>query len=48
MIQTPVYFQFHRVITIKRTLVENKLRLNNNRYEMDFADLEESLKKALR
>ncbi len=49
LIQTPVYFQFHRVITLsKRTLVENKLRLNNNRYEMDFADLEEKFKEGVK
>lgn len=41
LIQTPVYFQFHRVITLSnRTLVENKLRLENGRYEIDFVDLE--------
>lgn len=49
LIQTPVYFQFQRVVTLsKRILVENKLRIENNRYEMDFEDLEEKFKNGVK
>ncbi|MGB0507840.1 MAG: MalY/PatB family protein, partial [Pikeienuella sp.] len=41
IVQPPVFFDFFDIIKEnKRTLVENPLRLNNGRYEMDFAGLE--------
>lgn len=44
VIQTPVYPPFYRAVRDNgRTLVENPLRLENGRYEMDFDDLEEKL-----
>ncbi|MGN1002809.1 MAG: aminotransferase class I/II-fold pyridoxal phosphate-dependent enzyme, partial [Oscillospiraceae bacterium] len=42
IIQTPVYDPFgHQVLANGRVLVENPLRRAADRYEMDFADLEE-------
>ena len=44
VIQPPVYPPFFRAVRENgRTLVENPLRLENGRYEMDFDDLEEKL-----
>lgn len=41
LIQTPVYGPFYNVITKnRREIVENPLRFNKHRYEMDFDDLE--------
>lgn len=45
LIQTPVYAPFFNMINQnQRTLIENPLVLQNNRYVMDFEDLEEKLK----
>lgn len=45
LIQTPVYAPFFSMINQnQRTLIENPLVLQNNRYMMDFEDLEEKLK----
>jgi len=47
IVQPPVYFPFFSAIeNNKRTLVENPLVLKNNRYCIDFKDLEEKLKDA--
>lgn len=47
IIQTPVYPPFFdAVLHNGRTLIENPLRINGNRYEIDFVDLEEKLKVA--
>lgn len=44
MIQPPVYFPFFEGIKKNdRTLVENKLKLKNGRYEVDFEDFENQL-----
>lgn len=44
VIQPPVYPPFYGTVKGNgRTLVESPLRLENGRYEMDFADLEEKL-----
>ncbi len=44
VIQPPVYPPFFRAVRDNgRTLVENPLRLEGGRYEMDFSDLEEKL-----
>lgn len=41
LIQTPVYHPFRNVIvSLGRTVVENPLKYENGRYEMDFDDLE--------
>jgi cysteine-S-conjugate beta-lyase len=45
IIQPPVYHPFHKVInTSNRIVVENRLIVVNNRYTMDFDDLERILK----
>lgn len=47
IVQPPVYFPFFSAIdNNKRSLVENPLVLKNNRYCIDFKDLEEKLKDA--
>ena len=47
VIQTPVYFPFFSAIENNdRVQVENQLQLKNNRYFIDFEDLEEKLKGA--
>jgi cysteine-S-conjugate beta-lyase len=47
IVQPPVYFPFFSAIeNNKRTLVENPLSLKNNRYCIDFHDLEDKLKDA--
>lgn len=44
LIQTPVYYPFYKVINNNnRLLVENPLKFNGSKYEMDFADLEQKL-----
>ncbi len=44
MIQTPVYHQFAKVIQENgRNVFTNSLKLENNRYVMDFEDLEQKL-----
>ncbi|HLO59679.1 MAG TPA: PatB family C-S lyase [Bacteroidales bacterium] len=49
IIQPPVYFPFFSVIRNQnRLLVENPLRLENGRYEMDFDDLESKIGKNTR
>ena len=41
MIQTPVYGPFYNVVNSNdRTLVTNRLTLNDNRFEIDFEDFE--------
>lgn len=41
IVQPPVYFPFFSAVTATgRRLIENPLRLNNGRYEIDFAHLE--------
>lgn len=45
LVQPPVYYPFHEVVRDNdRKLVENKLLCKNGRYEMDFADLAQSLR----
>lgn len=47
IVQPPVYFPFFSAIeNNNRTMVENPLVLKNNRYSIDFKDLEEKLKDA--
>lgn len=47
IVQPPVYFPFFSAVTNNnRELVENPLKLNDKRYEIDFKDLEEKLKDA--
>jgi cysteine-S-conjugate beta-lyase len=47
IVQPPVYFPFFSAVkNTGRTLVENKLILQNNRYTIDFEALEESAKQA--
>lgn len=47
VIQTPVYPPFYRVINNNnRTLITNPLTIKDNRYCIDFADLEKKLKTA--
>lgn len=47
MVQPPVYFPFFEAIqTNQRQLIENRLCLNNGRYEIDFQDLEKKAKNA--
>ncbi len=47
IIQPPVYFPFFSAIeNNNRTLIENPLVLKNNRYSIDFHDLEDKLKDA--
>jgi cystathionine beta-lyase len=47
IIQRPVYYPFtDKIINNGRNVVNNPLKLENNRYEMDFEDLEEKLKAA--
>jgi cystathionine beta-lyase len=49
MIQPPVYFPFfHAVKKNNRTLVENKLVLNNGRLEIDFQDFEKQLQNGVK
>ncbi|MFC2342060.1 MAG: MalY/PatB family protein, partial [Selenomonas artemidis] len=44
LIQQPVYYPFANVIRDNgRTLVDNPLRLENGRYEIDFADFEQKI-----
>lgn len=44
LIQTPVYHQFAKVIRENgRNVITNSLKLENNRYIMDFEDLEQKL-----
>ena len=45
MVQTPVYHQFFKLIeSAGRKVIQNKLKLVNGRYEMDFEDLERKFK----
>ncbi len=45
LIQTPVYYPFARSITLNgRSVADNPLKIVNNRYEMDFDDLEKKVK----
>src|SRR5690625_3020848 len=49
MIQTPVYPPFHDSIkNNQRKTVENPLILNNNKYEIDFHDMEEKMKNGVK
>jgi cystathionine beta-lyase len=49
MIQPPVYFPFFEGIRKNnRTLVENRLILDNGRYQIDFEDFENQLKKGVK
>lgn len=49
MIQTPVYPPFHDSIkNNQREIVENPLILNNNKYEIDFHDMEEKIKNGVK
>ncbi|WP_407271916.1 MalY/PatB family protein [Radiobacillus sp. PE A8.2] len=49
LIQTPVYPPFYQVIEKHdRKLVKNPLKLVNNRYEIDFDDFEEKLKRGVK
>lgn len=46
IVQPPVYHPFYYVVkNQERVVVTNPLKLNGDRYEMDFEDLEEKLKK---
>ncbi|MDF9842257.1 MULTISPECIES: MalY/PatB family protein [unclassified Paenibacillus] len=45
ILQSPVYYPFYDVINMNdRTVAKNPLILNNGRYEMDYAHLEEVMK----
>ncbi|MDY0221527.1 MAG: MalY/PatB family protein [Desulfobacterium sp.] len=45
LIQTPVYYPFARSISLNgRSVADNPLKIVNNRYEMDFDDLQEKAK----
>lgn len=45
LIQTPVYYPFAQAITLNgRGVKENPLKIVDNRYEMDFEDLEKKVK----
>jgi cystathionine beta-lyase len=47
IVQPPVYFPFFSAVTATgRRLIENPLRLNNGRYEMDFEHLEQCARDA--
>ncbi|NOQ23907.1 MAG: putative C-S lyase [Bacteroidales bacterium] len=47
IVQTPVYFPFFSaIVNNNRVQIENQLQLINNRYCIDFEDLEEKLKEA--
>ncbi|WP_163536590.1 MalY/PatB family protein [Gracilibacillus sp. YIM 98692] len=49
LIQTPVYPPFYDIIKKhERTLVTNPLQLNDQKYEIDFEDLEEKLKQGVK
>ena len=49
MIQPPVYFPFFEGIKKNnRTLVENRLKLENKRYQIDFEDFENQLKNGVK
>jgi len=49
MIQPPVYFPFFEGIKKNnRTLVENRLKLENGRYQIDFEDFENQLKNGVK
>ncbi len=45
MIQTPVYGPFHNVVQSNgRTLVTNRMKINQNQFEIDFEDFENKLR----
>lgn len=47
LIVTPVYYPFYRAIRLNgREVIESPLRLVDGRYEVDFEDFEEKVKKA--